>query len=283
MQIPHEETILCADIFERLALIPLIDKYEAFQLLDDSWTKIAVDLEVLQTEGSEAAKKVDPNMVLKKKDGKETEVQEGWIGRIMPFQLTQEKLLASELNALQDKENELMQVTSEYEQMVDELNEEDKSQDFFDEEKGKFDQNEIKKFVKAYPEEKETIGMLKKADALINREKALKKTIKAESQALHLKTKAVIENLTPEQIRMLLEAKWIEPLVQKLNALPTRIIAELNQKLKTLSQKYTETLPGVEQQIAQTESELTGLLDQLTGSEEDMSGLAELKKLLGGK
>ena len=283
LQIPHEETILCADIFERLALIPLIDKYEAFQLLDDAWTKIAVDLEVLQTEGSEAAKKVDPNMVLKKKDGKETEVQEGWIGRIMPFQLTQEKLLASELNALQDKENELMQVTSEYEQMVDELNEEDKSQDFFDEEKGKFDQNEIKKFVKAYPEEKETIGMLKKADALINREKALKKTIKAESQALHLKTKAVIENLTPEQIRMLLEAKWIEPLVQKLNALPTRIIAELNQKLKTLSQKYTETLPGVEQQIAQTESELTGLLDQLTGSEEDMSGLAELKKLLGGK
>ena len=252
-------------------------------MLDDAWTKIAVDLEVLQTEGSEAAKKVDPNMVLKKKDGKETEVQEGWIGRIMPFQLTQEKLLASELNALQDKENELMQVTSEYEQMVDELSEEDKSQDFFDEEKGKFDQNEIKKFVKAYPEEKETIGMLKKADALINREKALKKTIKAESQALHLKTKAVIENLTPEQIRMLLEAKWIEPLVQKLNALPNRIIAELNQKLKTLSQKYTETLPGVEQQIAQTESELTGLLDQLTGSEEDMSGLAELKKLLGGK
>ena len=82
---------------------------------------------------------------------------------------------------------------------------------------------------------------------------------------------------------MLLEAKWIEPLVQKLNALPTRIIAELNQKLKALSQKYTETLPDVERQIAQTESELTSLLDQLTGSEEDMSGLAELKKLLGGK
>ena len=201
----------------------------------------------------------------------------------MPFQLTQEKLLADELNALRDKENELVQVTSEYEQMIDELSEEDKGQDYFDEDKGKFDQTEIKKFIKAYPEEKETIGMLRKADALINREKALKKAIKADSQALHLKTKAAIENLTPEQIRMLLEAKWIEPLVQKLNALPTRIITELNQKLKALSQKYTETLPDVERQIAQTESELTGLLDQLTGSEEDMIGLAELKKLLGGK
>ena len=281
--IPHEETVLCADIFNRLASIPLIDKYEAFQLLDDAWTKIAVDLEILQTEGAGAAKKVDPNMVLKKKDGKESEVQEGWIGHVMPFQLTQEKLLASELNALQDKENELVQVTSEYEQMIDELSEEDKGQNYFDAEKGKFDQTEIKKFIKAYPEEKETIGMLRKADALINREKVLKKAIKADSQALHLKTKEVIENLTAEQIRMLLEAKWIEPLVQKLNALPNRIISELNQKLKVLSQKYTETLPDVERQIAQTESELTGLLDQLTGSQEDMNGLAELKKLLGGK
>ena len=283
LQIPHEETVLCADIFGRLASIPLIDKYEAFQQLDNAWTKIAVDLEILQTEGVDAAKKVDPNMVLKKKDGKESEVQDGWIGRVMPFRLIQEKLLAAELSALQSKEDELVQVTSEYEQIVDELSEEDKGQDYFDEDKGKFDQSEIKKFIKAYPEEKETIGMLRKVDALINREKALKKAIKADSQALHLKTKEVIENLTPEQIRMLLEAKWIEPLVQKLNALPTRIIAELNQKLKILSQKYTETLPNVEQQIAQTESELTGLLDQLTGSAEDMSGLAELKKLLGGE
>lgn len=281
--IPHEETVLCADIFDRLDSIPLIDKYEAFQLLDNAWAKIAVDLEILQTEGADAAKKVDPNMVLKKKDGKEIEVQDGWIGHVMPFQLIQERLLAAELNALQNKENELVQVTSEYEQMIDELSEEDKGQDYFDEDKGKFDQAEIKNFIKAYPEEKETIGMLRKVDALINREKALKKAIKADSQALHLKTKAVIENLSPEQIRMLLEAKWIEPLVQKLNALPTRTIAELNQKLKALSQKYTETLPDVEQQIAQTESELTGLLDQLTGSEEDMNGLAELKKLLGDK
>ena len=120
--IPHEETVLCADIFDRLTSIPLIDKYEAFQLLDNAWAKIAVDLEILQTEGADAAKKVDPNMVLKKKDGKEIEVQDGWIGHVMPFQLIQEKLLAAELNALENKENELVQVTSEYEQMIDHLN-----------------------------------------------------------------------------------------------------------------------------------------------------------------
>lgn len=58
--------------------ISLIDKYEAYQLLDNEWGKIAVDLEIIQSEGFEATKKVDPNLVIKKKDGKEQEVQEGW-------------------------------------------------------------------------------------------------------------------------------------------------------------------------------------------------------------
>ncbi len=128
----------------------------------------------------------------------------------------------------------------------------------------------------------EVIALLKKADVLLNLEKALKKTIKADTQALHMKTKATIESLTPEQVQMLLEAKWIQPLVENLHTLPTRILAELNQKLKALSQKYTETLPEMERQIDDTETELAAMLDQLTGSEDDLSGLAELKKLLGG-
>ncbi len=283
LRIPLEEGVLCDNIFARLAHIPLVDKYEAFQLLDDAWTKIAVDLEMLQTEGMAAANKVDPNMSLKKKDGHDVEVQDGWTGRVIPFSLAQEILLAAEAKALREKEEELAQVVSEYEEMVDALSEEEKGQEYFDGEKEKFDPAEIKRFIKAYPEEKETIAMLKKADGLITREKALKKAIKAESQALHLKTKATIEALSREEILALLEAKWIAPLWEKLNALPARIIAELNQKLKILSQKYTDTLPEVEEQIAQTEGELLCMLSQLTGTQEDMEGIAELARLLGGK
>lgn len=70
LNISKAEATLSANIFERLKDIPLVDKYEAYQLLDDDWTKIAVDLEIIQTEGFEATKRVDPNMVIKKKDGK---------------------------------------------------------------------------------------------------------------------------------------------------------------------------------------------------------------------
>lgn len=41
------EEILSSDIFARLKDIPLVDKYEAYQLLDDDWAKIAIDLEIL--------------------------------------------------------------------------------------------------------------------------------------------------------------------------------------------------------------------------------------------
>lgn len=107
LNISKTEAVLSLNIFERLKNIPLVDKYEAYQLLDDDWTKLAVDLEMIQTEGFEATKKVDPNMVVKKKDGKEQEVQEGWVGRIIPFDLIQDTLLADDKVALKEKENRL--------------------------------------------------------------------------------------------------------------------------------------------------------------------------------
>ena len=67
---------LSEEIFRCLKEITIIDKYEAYQILDDYWTKIAVDLEIIQTEGFQAIKKVEPNIVIKKKKGKEEEVQE---------------------------------------------------------------------------------------------------------------------------------------------------------------------------------------------------------------
>ena len=72
VEVSKEETAISENIFARLADIQLVDKYEAYQLLDDEWGKIAVDLEIIQTEGFEATRKVDPNIVIKKKDGKDT-------------------------------------------------------------------------------------------------------------------------------------------------------------------------------------------------------------------
>ena len=126
LSISKTEEVLSENIFERMADIPLVDKYEAYQLLDDDWSKIAIDLEIIQTEGFAATKVVDPNMVIKKKDGKENEVQEGWKGRIIPFDLVQSSLLRDDAKALGIDENRMAEITSEYEELMDGLSDDDK-------------------------------------------------------------------------------------------------------------------------------------------------------------
>jgi hypothetical protein len=110
LNISKTEATLSTEIFGRLSSIPLVDRYIAYQLLDDEWTKIAVDLEIIQTEGFEATKKVNPNMIVKKKDGKEQEVQEGWVGQIIPFDLIQTTILKEDKAVLEDKESRLTEI-----------------------------------------------------------------------------------------------------------------------------------------------------------------------------
>jgi type I restriction enzyme M protein len=126
LNISKEEDTLSADIFARLDSIPLISRYEAYQLLHDEWEKISVDLEIIQTEGFNAVKKVNPNMVIKKKDSKEEEVQEGWIGHIIPFELVQRTLVVDEYEALKQIEGCLAEISSEYAEILDSLSEEEK-------------------------------------------------------------------------------------------------------------------------------------------------------------
>ncbi len=126
IEISKEESMLSADIFARLRNIPLIDKYDAFQLLDDEWVSIAIDLEVIQTEGFSATKKVDPNLVIKKKDGKEQEVQEGWVGHIIPFEIVQETILYDDMQDLNSDEVRMSEISSELNELMDSLSEDDK-------------------------------------------------------------------------------------------------------------------------------------------------------------
>ena len=282
MEQPVSEDEISSNIYARLATVPLVDYYEAYEILDHAWTTISSDLETIQREGFAATKCVDPNMVLKKKGSTEEEVQEGWAGRILPFSLVQEQLMGAELAALRVHEDRLTQIASEYEEALDSLSEEDKEADFVSEEKNGFVWPAVKKAIKAKEAEPEVLAVLKAALALNEEEKALKKRVKEESAQLHLKTKETIEGLSDEQVLLLLEQKWIAPLAEQLYALPQAAVDGLVKQVSALAQKYAATLTDLDAEIGRTEREFSAMLEQLTGSASDMAGLAELKKLLGG-
>ena len=123
---------------------------------------------------------------------------------------------------------------------------------------------------------------LEQVSHLLQSEKNLKAKIKKLSARLHAQTKDAIEQLTDDQATDLLKNKWIDPLIANLLAMPGAIVDSLAASISALQDKYATTLVDVEQQIAQAESDLAAMIDQLTGSEFDQKGLSQFKALLTG-
>jgi type I restriction enzyme M protein len=263
-----EEESVASDIFQRVSDFSLVDKYEAYQVLDNAWEGISADLEMLQTEGFDAARRVDPLMVLKKKGGKDVEVQDGWKGHVLPFGLVQEALLSDELSALRTVQDELIRVSGECDSLKEELPPEDDG----DGEEASCDLTD--------EEIEERQQLLAEAT---KRQKSLKKAVKERTEALEDATRTLVESLTDEQVYELLERKWVDPLMGGLMTLPQQSIDRLVKKIEALQEKYQDTYADIAGQISDAERELNEMLGQLVGDEFDMLGIAELRKLLGGE
>lgn len=121
------------------------------------------------------------------------------------------------------------------------------------------------------------------ADKLMTEEKAVKKDVKEKSYALHMKTKETIEGLRDEQVLDLLRLKWIVPLCASLRAMPDAIIDTLEKAVQALADKYAVTYLELDEQIQKSEEALSSMIDELTGNEYDMKGLAEFKALMAGE
>ena len=289
VEISKSENVISENIFKRLDQVPLIDKYEAYQILDDEWRKIAVDLEIIQTEGFAATKKVDPNLVTKKKDGKEQEIQDGWVGRVIPFELVQKELLSDRYKELRKKEARLAEIPSLYEEIIEDMTEEEKDGQVLNDNNDAFVPKEVTKKLKELKKEAPTeevksfIDKLDRYERLSKEEKDLKKEIKNETAKLHMLTKETIENLTDSMVCELLDKKWIGNLLESINKLPDTIVDNLVSKIQALESKYKTTYFELEKEIKETEMKLASMIDELEGNEYDMKGLSEFKALLLGE
>ena len=279
-----EEIEIGNNIFARLADIPLVDKYHAYQVLDDEWIKIAIDFDIIGTEGKTAVKVVEPNLIMKK----DKEVQDGWKGRILPFDLVQRIFLSDQLAEIKEKERRIEEIISEYEEMIEEMAEEDKESEILNEAQDAFQAKGVTSRLKElkHPEtedEKKLKEILEQYTKLSKEEKETKKEIKDLTAALHITTKETIESLTDIQVEELLVEKWIRPLQEELMDIPRQVIGELIKQVRTLGDKYETTLIGIEKEIKEVEKSLVSMLDELCGNESDMKGIASLKALLGGE
>lgn len=289
LSIPKTEEEISADIFRRFENVPLLDPYRAYEKFENHYEEISGDLELIRMEGMATVRKVDPNMVIKKQKGKEAEVQDGWKGHVLPFDLVQRVCLHEELSSVRTMEERLSAIPGELEEQLERLSEEDKvlAGDALNDTNDGFVAGKVKGVLKELKEDpaenKEIIATLSDAEALLKEGKELKKEIKKAGETLHLKTKETIESLSDDEVRKLLHEKWTAPICDGICDLPENLLNEFTKDIGAMAEKYAVTLNDIEKEIRETEASLVSMLSELTGSEADMKGIRELQKLLGGE
>jgi len=347
----QEKEKITEDIFGRIDSIKLADRYVAYQVFAKYWDIISADIEMLQTEGFQVITQVDPNMVVKKNnknddDDEVTEVQDGWKGHILPFELVQEMMMPYEVKEIRDLEERLSEISSEYMEIIDSLDEDEKQGSYLNDGNDAFVSKELKatcdeiledidsaeinalnkyislskkeavSFMKTCRDadwtkiEKNKDGSCKKpsltsriqelkmefefpedsldgkllaALKLMDEESAVKKDLKQKKDALHIKTKEVIEGLTEEKALQIVEQKWISPLVKDIDAISSTIIAGVVSKMEYISQKYATTLHNIQSDKTEVQSTLADMVAMLSASGSDMEGLQEFRTILGGQ
>ena len=289
VNISKEESIIANYIFTRIEKFPLLDKYNAYQLLDDDWKQISIDLEIIKTEGFESTKIVVPNLVSKKKDGKDIDVQEGYEGHVIPFELIQKERLADQLEAIRSCESRLETISSLYSETIDEYSGESNSviDEVLNDNKDSFVNAKVIKKAKElsteqYSEDSPEYKIIQ-VSKWINEEAELKKELKIKQSKILIESKNIIESLTNEEVLDLLKKKWITPLVSSLLSFPMSLINDFTKKLLKLAKKYETTYLDIDNEIRETELSLASMIDELDADEFDKKGLEELQKLFRGE
>jgi type I restriction enzyme M protein len=349
VQIEQEKEKLASDIFSRVDPIPLIDRYAAYQSFAGHWNVISGDIEMLQTEGFEVITQVDPNMVIKKnnkEDDEITEVQDGWKGHILPFELVQTELLPDAVREIDSLEKRLAEIGEEYTEIIDSFDEDEKQGSYLNDNNDAFVTKELKAAVDdalkevtsaeiqtlsdylaitskkdkiAYIEENKAAdwaAMTSNADGtykktvinnrikelkqqyifpagsfeskiiaalqLTEEETAKKRELKLKKEELQIKTKEVVEGLSEDEALKIVELKWLNPLYNDLIKLPDIVINDFIAKLYSLLIKYAKPLSDIEDQTRETEMQLSTMIGELNANDQDMQGINEFIKLIGG-
>ncbi len=272
----HDE--LAADIFRRLKDVPLVNPYSIYQILSDQWPTIVNDIEVIQTEGLDAVRTVEPAMKLVKDGDDEKEVPDGMKGRVLPFELIQRYAFMDDRLEITHLEEKLESIAGELEEIQESFTE-DEAQEYIEgDDKPKLDKAKIKKDAKAKGDEIEldTKEKLKKMVALWDLQSKLGKELKAERQELMNNTIEAIQNLDDDDIFELLDIKWIQPVATKIYETPDKEIESLNQQVYALAKKYATPYHDLNAQLTEAQDELAGLISQLEGDESSIAGLNAL-------
>ena len=280
--VPSMHDAIVEKLFETYKNQPLVDVYRVFQAFADNWMIVDADLARLESEGWDICAETEPNMVTKKdsKTKKTVEEQKGWKGKIMPFELVKAVFFADDFDKMSKLTAEADAKATEYADIWENMNEEAKSVVCKDDDESAFDAKKFKSAIKNGDLDNEAVECIEAIQDAIAKEKALRKQVKTIETGLEDKAKEKIEALSEEEIHELLEKKWVSPIISAIDKVGEGVLTQFVASFVELEKKYANPLAELSESIEETSGALKTSLDELVGSDADMTAIKMLMEEL---
>lgn len=265
--------LLIADIAEKILTdfepVSLVDKYDVYEVLLSYWNEtMSDDVYLLVQDGYKTIRDIEVFMktsIKKKKDGTEVkqEKEMGWEGKLVPKTLVIEMFFAAEQKAIDDMETVITAAQAELDDMVENA-EEDSVINNVLRDNGSINKLELKKKLKDKALDVDDKSVLTALQNLVTRVDEGTKTVKDLRTALDKKARGQYPKLTDvECVELLLNRKWYRTIISGICALYTAVSHCISERVTELNERYEQTLPALEADVAQLEGKVKSHLERM--------------------
>lgn len=236
--------------------VPLLSKYDVYQLLMDYWQDtMQDDVYVLVQDGWDAGKKLR-ELIAAKGDAKASkEVPDLVIGKakykaeLLPPALLVKRFFAAEQAELERLQSELDSISQELESYIEEHSAEDGLLADALNDKDKVTASSVKSRLKLATDADERKA-LQHVQRLFDNEGSSKKAVKEQQDKLDLLVFKRYATLTTSDVKALLvQDKWQATLQASIQAEIERMGQQLANRVKDLEERYAEPLPQISKSV----------------------------------
>jgi type I restriction enzyme M protein len=258
------------DLLARFAKANLLSKYNIYQILMDYWADIMQDdVYILVQDGWKAANVVRQLVPVKDKNGKAVYKEEHdfefgsgkskqrYKSDILPPALVIAHYFVDEKKALDKLQARFETATQSLETFIEENSGEDGLVEEAKNDKGNINAAGVKKRLKETSDKDETTA-LKQCLELLAAEAELKKAVKAAKDELDEHVFKKIPKIPQAELKeLVVQNKWFASVEMQIIEEIERVTQQLANRVKTLEERYSETLPTISKDV----EKYTGLVE----------------------
>lgn len=247
----------------------LVDAYDVYDCLMNYWSETMQDDCYMISSGGWEAQLYTPQPSSKKKDDKNTKEKKAAtpddvMCDLLPVNIVIEEYFADKRELITAAEERLAQNEAQLAELIEEHSENYLDEDNFPD--SKMSDSNIKKRIKELDNKNdaEEISVLKKYLNIKGDISLVKKLIKELKYNLLSALMVKYADLSEDDIkRLVIEKKWLASLAVRLDGEMQRISQELTSKVTELAERYAQTLPEIDAEIADLEAKVAQHLKQM--------------------